>query len=317
MIIRCKIHLTSNGKYNVWNQPRNSIRQTIIDCLDLNKAYKKAYKNSLAKNSRPGPSKSSAAAVPTPTQGLSTTSQGKEICISQSFIFGKFNGFCDRLMKLLNIFNTLDNYERLFSTHVCGLLWDDTIEEKEKEFKMHVGQLLTGRTYNHLDYRNKEFDRDYAEFMEKIDGLKHILSRMIERSYHNTWESPQAIKFLKRIEAVTKVVPIATLDDKYERIGVYFASRITATRKAFQKNKEKDHVPLGMPPVGGKIMWIRSMVLQLEAFTKDFASHDHLKLLPQYKLLVQEYNRFAMEAASFEIQILKYWVNDIDVSLSF
>ena len=63
----------------------------------------------------------------------------------------------------------------------------------------------------------------------------------------------------------------------------------------------------------GKIMWIRSMVLQLETFTNDFASHEALKLLPQYKTLVKEYNMFALEAVTFELRTLKRWKAEINV----
>lgn len=54
-------------------------------------------------------------------------------------------------------------------------------------------------------------------------------------------------------------------------------------------------------------MWIRAMVMQLEAFTKEFAAHPKLRELPQYKVLVREYNSFAMEAATFEIRFLRRW----------
>lgn len=57
----------------------------------------------------------------------------------------------------------------------------------------------------------------------------------------------------------------------------------------------------------GKIMWIRAMVMQLETSTKEFAAHPKLRELPQYKVLVREYNSFAMEAATFEIKFLRRW----------
>lgn len=54
-------------------------------------------------------------------------------------------------------------------------------------------------------------------------------------------------------------------------------------------------------------MWIRSMVQQLGGFTDDFASHEVLKQLPQYQCLVREHNAFALEAATYEVKILKRW----------
>jgi hypothetical protein len=63
----------------------------------------------------------------------------------------------------------------------------------------------------------------------------------------------------------------------------------------------------------GKIMWIRAMVLRLESFTKEFAAHTKLNQLPQYKILVKEYNEFALEVAAYEIKFLKRWQNDCKV----
>jgi len=55
------------------------------------------------------------------------------------------------------------------------------------------------------------------------------------------------------------------------------------------------------------------MVQQLESFTQDFASHPVLKQLSQYKSLVKEYNGFAMEAATYELRILKRWTGEFKV----
>ena len=71
-----------------------------------------------------------------------------------------------------------------------------------------------------------------------------------------------------------------------------------------------------MPPVGGKTMWIRSMVLQLETFTRDFAQHPELKQLTQFKDLVTDYNGFALEVASYEINSLRRWYKDTKVRLN-
>jgi len=60
-------------------------------------------------------------------------------------------------------------------------------------------------------------------------------------------------------------------------------------------------------------MWIRAMVLRLESFTKEFAAHQKLSQLPQYKILVKEYNAFALEVATFEIKFLKKWQNECKV----
>jgi len=184
MIFRCKTYLTLGGKATIWSQPRTSVHTKILECIHLNKMYRKTYKLHYEKT-RPR--------------------RDPGFCISEHYVFGKFDGFCERLRKIICIFETLDGYETLFRTHVCGLLWDETIDEKEKEFGLSV-KALTGKDYNYLDYRNKDFDTDFEDFMGKTEELRLALNKMIEKSYHDIWESPQAIKFLKRIEEVNKFV---------------------------------------------------------------------------------------------------------------
>lgn len=60
-------------------------------------------------------------------------------------------------------------------------------------------------------------------------------------------------------------------------------------------------------------MWIRASVLRLESFTKEFAAHQQLNKLPQYKILVKEYNSFVLEVATYEIRFLKKWQKECKV----
>ena len=175
-----------NGKRTIWSQPRQSVRQKIVECIELNKSYKKSYKLNSDKT---------------------RCRRAKDFCISEHYVFGKFDAFCDRLKKILIVFETLDGYESLFVSHICGLLWDDAVDEKEKEFGALVEQ-ITAKDYNCLDYRNREFDADYKDFVVKMEDLKKWLQIMIEKHYRDIWESPQAIKFLKRIEEVNKFVSL-------------------------------------------------------------------------------------------------------------
>lgn len=184
MIHRCKTYLTLGGKQTIWSQPRDGVHEKILHCIQLNKTYRKRFKYHYEKTRH---------------------RREKGYCISEHYVFGKFDGFCNRLKKILKIFETLDGYEALFKTHVCGLLWDESIDEKEKEFVINV-KFLTGREYDYLNYRDIKFEADFIDFMVKTEELRLALNKMIEKSYQSIWESPQAIKFLKRIEEVNKFV---------------------------------------------------------------------------------------------------------------
>lgn len=73
-----------------------------------------------------------------------------------------------------------------------------TFEEAKK--------IATSKSYDYLDPRNTDFDKDYDDFMTKTDTLKESIGEIIEKNYADVWETPQGIRFLTRFEKVTKAL---------------------------------------------------------------------------------------------------------------
>lgn len=65
-------------------------------------------------------------------------------------------------------------------------------------------KIATSKSYDYLDPRNLEFDKDYDELMKKTDVLKKDIGEIIEKNYADVWETPQSIRFLTRFESVIK-----------------------------------------------------------------------------------------------------------------
>lgn len=70
-----------------------------------------------------------------------------------------------------------------------------TFEETKK--------VATSKSYDYLDPRNLEFDKDYDIFMTETDALKKDIGQIIETNYADVWETPQGIRFLTRFENVS------------------------------------------------------------------------------------------------------------------
>lgn len=102
MIETCKQYITCRGQETIWTQDRNEIRQKLYDCIRLNKFYHNTY--TLIKNQPFIPNQS-------------------RFGFSENYVFGKFDAFCDRLSKIISMFDLVDDYHSLFERRMEGSIF--------------------------------------------------------------------------------------------------------------------------------------------------------------------------------------------------
>ena len=99
MIETCKLYITCRGKETIWSQDRQEVQKKLQHCITLNKTYHNTY--TLVKNQPFLPGQ---------------TSFG----FSENYVFGKFDTFCDRLNKIITMFNIDNDYNNLFARRMEG-----------------------------------------------------------------------------------------------------------------------------------------------------------------------------------------------------
>ena len=87
MIVNCKMHITGDeSSESLWdNNPQDLVRK-LEGCLKLNEAYQEQYRLTKSK--------------------LEQTPKGKQFTFDEMKIFGKFDLFCRRVIKLIDMFST-------------------------------------------------------------------------------------------------------------------------------------------------------------------------------------------------------------------
>ena len=133
----------------IWNQAREEIEMKLSQCITLNTQYRDAYHRIKSKK---------------------VGKEMKEFSFSEKYIFGRFDSFCLRLKNLLDMFNTINQFSDLFKSRMEALLAEDALTEDSKKFNAAVKQ-LTEKDYDYLDFRNLSFDRDYNDFLSRMDDL--------------------------------------------------------------------------------------------------------------------------------------------------
>lgn len=101
MIETCKEYVTCRGKETIWSQERTDVREKLTQCIILNRVYQRTY--AVIKNQPFIPGQ-------------------EQFNFSENYVFGKFNTFCNRLGKIICMFDMIEDFNNLFKKRMEGLL---------------------------------------------------------------------------------------------------------------------------------------------------------------------------------------------------
>ncbi|KZC10625.1 Dynein heavy chain 5, axonemal [Dufourea novaeangliae] len=286
MIVACRDYVTNRGRETVWGQDRAAVRSKLKHCLRLNKAYRETYR--LIRCS------------PAVTE--------QEFSFSETHVFGRFDSFCDRIRKILNMFELIQDYQYLFERRMEGLLLGEALDDAIRIFE-EAEKIATTRPYDYLDARNTEFDIDYDDFMAKTDDLKQNIGNIIEKNYADVWETPQGIRFLTRFEKVNEKIPLTKLDEKYNIVVKYCDREIDRILKLFKKQRDDPPLPRHMPAIAGRLTWDNSLKVHLDELAASVFSHPVLKTLPLTVELEKRYNHALSVLNQYKSDIAEVWTH--------
>lgn len=293
MIETCKSYITCRGKETIWSQDKSLISTKLNNCIKLNHLYRETY---YVVREQPF--------LPNQTP----------FGFSENFVFGKFDTFCDRLSKIISMFNLIDDYNHLFERRLEGLLLGEALEEAIATFD-EAKKDVVSKKYNYLDHRNGEFNSDFQSFMSKTNTLKESIASMIEYNFGTVWETPQGIRFLIRFEKVSEKIPLSMMEEKYQRILRYCDKEVDRILKLFRKQREDPPLPRNFPPIAGRIKWCRSLECHLAELVTNVSTHPVLQTLPQTKDLENRYNSVKIILTEYEQEVVNIWLNqDVGVA---
>ncbi|XP_058454765.1 dynein axonemal heavy chain 5 [Malaya genurostris] len=293
MIETCKSYITCRGKETIWTQDRDLVRTKLTNCLKLNHIYRETYH---AVKSQPF----------LPDQ--------IPFAFSENYVFGKFDTFCDRLSKIIAMFNLIDDYNHLFERRLEGLLLGEALEDAINAFDEARVEIIM-KKYDYLDQRNLDFNNDFQIFLQKTDTLKETIASMIEHNFDSVWETPQGIRFLVRFEKVSEKIPLSTMDEKYQRVSKYCEKEIDRILKLFRKQRDDPPLPRNFPPIAGRIKWCRSLEYHLNELVTTVTTHPVLATLPSTKDIENRYSSAKIILAEYEQEMTQIWLSQ-DVSVA-
>ncbi|KAF5305838.1 hypothetical protein FQR65_LT07577 [Abscondita terminalis] len=287
MIETCKEYITCRGNETIWSQDRALVKEKLTQCIVLNQVYRRTYQ--VVKNQPFLPDQ-------------------EPFNFSENYVFGKFNAFCNRLGKIIAMFDIIHDYAELFKKRMEGLLLGEILDETVQNFE-DVKAIVFGKTYDYLDQRNGDFDADFQLFLTRLEELKEEIANTIEKNFEYVWETPQGIKFLTKFEKVREKIPLQHMEDKYDRILKYCEKEISRIVTMYKKEKDDPPICRMFPPIAGRIKWSRSLVRHLSELLDNVTTHHVLKLLPAAIELIKKYKNAENMLKGYENDMVEIWMS--------
>uniref|UniRef100_A0A8C2YDG1 Dynein axonemal heavy chain 5 n=1 Tax=Coturnix japonica TaxID=93934 RepID=A0A8C2YDG1_COTJA len=271
MITACKSYITNNDSATIWDQPPDRVMEKLHAAIRLKQEYLNCFHN-MKKNLEQNPAE-------------------RQFDFSEVYIFGKFESFNRRLVKIIDVFNTMKTYSVLQESKIEGL------EEMIAKYESIVGTMKK-KDYDFLDQRKADFDQDYEEFCKEINHL--------HKNFKNFQQIFLIIIFLIRLQ-----IPNLGITEKYQKILQNYGYDIEAVCKLYTKQKHDPPLARNMPPIAGKILWARHLFHRIQQPMDSFQQHPAVLQTPDGKRIIHNYNKVARVLMEFEVIYHRGWLHRI------
>eukprot|EP00935_MAST-01C_sp_MAST-1C-sp1_P000949 g949.t1 len=292
MIENCKMCILadSTSGSQLWTQDPEELVRNLECCLKLNEAYKEQYQITKEK--------------------LKKMPKGKQFDFDETEIFGKFDHFCRRIIKLIDMFSTIHQFSGLSEHSLEGM------EHLIKMFDKIVGDFKRKR-HDLLDYQNNKFDRDCVEFNVAISDLEGLLQQFINESFESITSIEHSLNLLTKFQHILQRESLKSdLDSKLNVIFQNYALELAEVQELYEKEKHKPPIPRNLPPVAGNITWSRHMLKRIEDPMKKFEANQNVLASQDAKKIIRIYNKVARMLVAFEYLWYQAWVQSIDQAKS-
>lgn len=291
MIGCCKAFIRkgpAGGKdISLWEQDKVELVEKFHMCIDLFEKYKMQYSHTKYE--------------------LQQNPTGKQFDCSEAAIFGKFDVFCRRLHKLIDIFGTSLQFGNLEHSVIEG------VEPLQEQYKSLLGDLQK-RHYDFLDHRRVEFEDDYVTFNGKILDLEKACANFIEKTFSGPLKIVPALELWKQFkQAVHRESLTRLLDNIHLRLWQLYGTQVQDFKSRYERHKNHPPMPRDFPPVAGSIAWSRQMLRKLETPMKHFQTTEFIKT-EEGRRIVRIYNSVARALVQFEAAWYEGWCEVVDAA---
>ncbi|CAM9375389.1 unnamed protein product, partial [Choristocarpus tenellus] len=176
LISSCKIAINGwDVPDKIWDRDPGPLLEVLEQTLRLNEKYQEQYQ--IAKDR------------------LLATPKGRQFDFSEAQIFGRFDLFSRRVIKLIDLFSTIHQFKSLDQARIDGM---DHLTESFKTILM----AFRCKGHNLLDYHSNRFDRDFVDFNLSVVDLEEELQNFMNRSFESLASIEESLALLKTYQGI-------------------------------------------------------------------------------------------------------------------
>jgi dynein heavy chain len=261
------IELWDHDKY-----PPEELIPVLQTCIDLHHAYIKQYEFT--------------------KERLMNMPKGKQFEFSPNQIFGKFDLFCRRVNKLIELFGTIQQFKTLEKHNL------ENITPIITSFNSYVKK-FKNKEHKLLDYDKNTFDRDFVEFNVDVSQVEIQLQNYIDQNFEEITSIEDSLKLLRKFKSILHRNNLKnSLNSKYTILFAQYGTEIHRIEEQYQKFKSNPQIVRNLPTVSGSITWSRHLFHRISGPMEQFPQ-DLIKSRESRKF-VKMYNRIGYTLFSYE-----------------
>ena len=289
MIIQCKYNILNFRRIRrgetskkgpmtddvLWDHeqyPPDELIPMLQSCIELKVAYVKQYEFT--------------------KERLMNMPKGKQFEFSPNQIFGRFELFCRRITKLIELFSTINQFKTLEKHNLEGIT---PILETFDKF------VISFKKKNHklLEFSINTFDRDFVEFNVGVSSVETDLQHYIDRNFEVISSIEDSLKLLRKFKSILHRENLRNgLNSKYTILFHNYGKEISDIEEQYQKYKNNPLIVRNLPTVSGSITWSRHLFHRISGPMEQFPS-DLIKQ-KESRRFVKMYNKIGYTLFSFE-----------------
>ncbi|NXA78248.1 DYH8 protein, partial [Thryothorus ludovicianus] len=284
MVTTCKAYITDAGLNRVWDQEMPIVIGKINECICLLKEYQKRFHEAM---------------------GETLENLGKKTLeVSEVYIFGKAAAFCRRLEKIMEMIAIEQKFNAL---SLCAVEGIDLLAVKFR----NIYHIFQKKPYDNLDPQVTEFDEDFMKFMSEVERLETQLQNFMRTCFRKILSSQNSLQLLQRFQNLNMPCLQEETTHAVGCILQHYVAELEATKKLYQTQKDDPPLARNMPPIAGKILWVRQLFRRINEPISYFHKHSDILSSPEGKAVVQSYNKLAYVLVEFEVVYHSAWMKEI------
>ncbi|XP_050311595.1 dynein axonemal heavy chain 8 [Anthonomus grandis grandis] len=270
IIKKCRDYLNCEGTTTVWNQPKKVVLDKIKTCLDVYLKYYQCFRR---------------------TQKQMEEAGEKPFECSESFIFGKFETFKKRCEQIVYVLETTIKYSILQASTIEGI---DVFAKKFVDFF----KTIMAQKYDALNHRLPYFDKDYNQFKQNVVDTEWELEEFVGASLEKMTDVDNILRLLKRFEKLD--LACLHLEERYLEAMILFQYEIEKLRDRYNEDRQAPQVPNNMPPVTGRIYWIRQFYARIAEPMEIFKTKKRVMQHRKVQKCIQLFNAMSLCFVHYE-----------------